>query len=106
MDTRRVGHAQRRRVGAPSNVYGNTMKPPAYGPGDPVRARGRYGVQEVTTVIPAFTRPDSLNDGHAYGVTGGKGGRTTYHLSSELRPAPAPARLVAPGRLASGEVLI
>ena len=51
-DPRRVGHAQRRRMGAKSNVYDDTMKPPSYGPGDTVRAQGRYRDQTVVDVIP------------------------------------------------------
>lgn len=85
-DPRRVGHAQRRRMGAPSNVYGDTMKPPSYGPGDTVKASGRYRTQTVTNVVPNVTRPDGDNDGHGYVVQGGKGGRQTMHLSGELKP--------------------
>lgn len=86
-DPRRLGHAQRRRVGAPSNVYADTLKPPSYGPGDTVKAQGRYGAPTVTGVIPnAGGHPDGVNDGHAYVVTGGKTGRTSVHLSGELKP--------------------
>lgn len=85
-DPRRVGHAQRRRMGAPSNVYADTMKPPSYAPGDTVKAPGRYGVQTVTAVMPNTTRPGRESDGHSYEVSGGKGGRVTVHLSGELRP--------------------
>jgi len=107
MDTRRVGHAQRRRAGAPANVYDTTMKPPAYGPGDPVRAQGRYGIQEVATVIPAFQRPSADHDGHAYIVRGGKGGRTTMHTSDQLRPAnPGPPTLTGVGRWSDGQVTL
>jgi hypothetical protein len=87
MDPRRLGHAQRRRVGAPSNVYADTMKPPTYGPGEQVRAAGRYGPQTVEDVVPNITRPDTnVSDGHGYIVSGGKGGRKTVHLSGELTP--------------------
>lgn len=85
-DSRRVGHAQRRRMGAPSNAYADTMKPPTHGTGDTVKAPGRYGVQSVVGVIPNLTRPDGDNDGHGYIVQGGKGGRQSVHLSGELRP--------------------
>lgn len=87
MDTRRVGHAQRRRVGAPSNVYADTMKPPSYGAGDQVRAKGRYGMQTVESILPNEVRPDGSIDGHAYAVRGGKAGRLSFHLSNELRGA-------------------
>lgn len=85
-DTRRLGHAQRRRLGAPSNVYADTMKPPTYGPGDTVKAPGRYGGVTVVNVMPAITRPGRDSDGHGYAVQGGKTGRITVHLSGELRP--------------------
>lgn len=85
-DPRRVGHAQRRRMGAPSNVYADTLKPPSFGPGETVKAQGRYRSQTVSAVIPNVTRPDGVNDGHAYVVAGGKKGRTSVHLSGELRP--------------------
>jgi hypothetical protein len=85
-DTRRLGHAQRRRLGAPSNVYADTLRPPTHGPGDTVKAPGRYGAQTVVDVMPSVTRPDTNNDGHAYAVQGGKGGRVTIHLSGELKP--------------------
>lgn len=86
-DGRRVGHAQRRRIGAPSNVYDNTIKPPTFGVGDVVQARGRYGRPSVTSIIPNITKPisDAGIDGHVYEVSGGKGGRTTRHFSDELR---------------------
>lgn len=85
-DPRRVGHAQRRRMGAPSNVYADTMKAPTYGPGETVRAPGRYGTMTVQNVVPNITRPSALSDGHGYEVSGGKGGRVTMHLSGELTP--------------------
>lgn len=85
-DPRRLGHAMRRRMGAPSNVYADTMKPPTYAPGDPVQAAGRYRNQVVSKVHPNVVRPGPGSDGHGYEVTGGKGGRTTMHLSGELRP--------------------
>lgn len=85
-DGRRLGHAQRRRIGAPANVYGDTMKPPSYGPGDTVKAPGRYGAQTVTDVVANAVRPGPGTDGHAYVVTGGKGQRSTTHLSGELQP--------------------
>jgi hypothetical protein len=85
-DARKLGHAQRRRLGAPSNVYADTMKPPAYGVGDPVKAAGRYKDQVVSSVVPNVTRPDAENDGHGYVVKAGKQGRETMHLSGELRP--------------------
>lgn len=73
-------------MGAPSNVYADTMKPPTYAPGDPVKAAGRYGGQTIAAVIPNITRPSETSDGHGYQVTGGKMGRTTVHLSGELKP--------------------
>jgi len=85
-DSRRVGMAQRRRMGASSNMYADTLKPPAHGPGDAVKAPGRYGKQTVTDVIPNLTRPSGGNDGHGYVVQGGKMGRQSVHLSGELRP--------------------
>lgn len=85
-DGRRVGHAQRRRIGAPSNVYSDTVKPPSYGVGDTVKAKGRYRTGQVTAVIPSIAKPDGVNDGHGYQVSGGKGGRVTTHLSGELKP--------------------
>lgn len=85
-DGRRVGHAQRRRIGAPSNMYADTMKPPSYGPGDTVKAKGRYRTQTVTGVIPNLTQPGLGSDGHGYVVSGGKGGRESVHLSGELQP--------------------
>jgi hypothetical protein len=85
-DPRRVGHAQRRRMGAPSNVYAATMKPPTFSPGDPVQAAGRYRDQVVSQVVPNVTRPSATSDGHGYVVKGGKTGRETMHLSGELRP--------------------
>lgn len=85
-DPRRVGMAQRRRMGALSNMYANTLKPPSYGPGDTVKAQGRYKSQTVTDVIPNVTAPDDSNDGHAYVVQGGKSGRQSVHLSGEIRP--------------------
>jgi hypothetical protein len=86
MDPRRLGHAQRRRVGAPSNVYGDTLLPPAHGVGDTVKAQGRYRTQTITGVVPNVVRPDGVNDGHGYVVTGGKTGRETLHLSGEIEP--------------------
>lgn len=86
-DPRRLGHAMRRRMGAPSNVYADTMKPPTFNPGDPVKAAGRYRSQVVSAVHPNVTRPEpGVSDGHGYEVTGGKSGRTTLHLSGELQP--------------------
>lgn len=86
-DGRRVGHAQRRRIGAPSNVYSDVMKPPTYAPGEQVRAPGRYGILTVESVVPNITRPDTdVSDGHGYVVSGGKMGRKTVHLSGELTP--------------------
>lgn len=85
-DPRMLGHAQRRRIGAPSNVYADTMKPPSYAPGDPVKAAGRYRDQVVSAVHPNVVRPSENSDGHGYVVKGGKGGRETMHLSGELRP--------------------
>ena len=85
-DPRRVGHAQRRRIGAPSNVYADTLKPPTYGPGDTVKAKGRYRTQTVTGIVPNVARPDGTNDGHGYVVSGGKKGRQSVHLSGELAP--------------------
>lgn len=85
-DGRRVGHAQRRRIGAPSNMYANTVKPPSYGVGDTVKAKGRYGTGTVSAVTPGVAKPDGVNDGNGYSVTGGKGGRTTEHMSGELKP--------------------
>ena len=84
-DTRRLGHAQRRRVGAPSNIYDNTMPPPSRGIGDQVRAPGRYGNQTVVDVMAGMQRPDGTNDGHGYVVQGGKRGRRSVHLSGDLR---------------------
>lgn len=85
MDTRRVGQAQRRRVGAPSNVYSDTMKAPAFGEGDIVRAKGRYGDQRIEGVYHGLTRPqEDVTDGHGYIVSGGKKGRKSLHLSSDL----------------------
>lgn len=85
-DARRVGHAQRRRIGASPNMYSNTMLPPSFGPGDTVTAKGRRGVQAVVGVIPNVSQPGAGNDGHGYVVQGGKGGRRTTHASSELMP--------------------
>lgn len=89
-DGRRVGHAQRRRIGAPSNVYDDTVKPPSFGVGDVVRvgrsdnSRRRYGDVTVTDVVPGlYGRPDG-NDGHGYVVSGGKSGRQSVHASSQL----------------------
>jgi hypothetical protein len=36
--------------------------------------------------MPNVTRPGRGTDGHGYEVSGGKGGRTSWHLSGELRP--------------------
>jgi len=85
-DGRRVGHAQRRRIGASSNAYADTMLPPTYSPGDSVQAAHRYGALHVVNVMPNVRRPDRDSDGHVYLVQGGKGGRVTAHLSGELRP--------------------
>lgn len=73
-------------MGMPSNVYDNLMKPPTHGPGDTVKAPGRYGVMTVNSVMPNTTRPGRDSDGHTYSVIGGKNGRVTLHLSGELRP--------------------
>lgn len=62
------------------------MKPPTYGPGETVRAPGRYGTLTVENVVPNIQRPSEGNDGHGYVVKGGKLGRETMHLSGELRP--------------------
>jgi len=85
-DPRRVGNAQRRRMGAPSSMYANTMMPPTFNPGDTVKAPGRYGVQTIAGVMPNVTMPSGGHDGHAYIVMGGKTGRQSVHLSGELRP--------------------
>jgi hypothetical protein len=76
----------RRRMGAPSNVYADTMKPPTFSPGDPVKAANRYRDQVVVAVHPNVTQPNAFSDGHGYVVKGGKLGRETMHLSGELRP--------------------
>jgi hypothetical protein len=73
-------------MGAASNAYADTMKPPTYGPGEHVKANGRYGQQTVEDVIPNITRPSESSDGHGYVVSGGKLGRKSTHLSGELRP--------------------
>jgi hypothetical protein len=73
-------------MGAASNVYADTMKPPTFNPGDPVKAAGRYRNQVVSAVHPNVVQPGPGSDGHAYEVTGGKTGRTTLHLSGELKP--------------------
>jgi hypothetical protein len=83
-DTRRLGHAQRRRLGAPANVYADTLKPPAHGVGDSVTAPGRYGPQEIVGIIYNVIRPGGGSDGHGYVVQGGKGGRKTLHSSDNL----------------------
>ena len=62
------------------------MRPPTYGPGDTVKAKGRYRTQTITDVIPNVTRPGDGTDGHGYVVQGGKGGRQTVHLSGEIAP--------------------
>jgi hypothetical protein len=67
-------------------MYADTLKPPTHGPGDTVKAPGRYGVQTVTGVIPNLVQPGLGSDGHGYVVQGGKGGRETVHLSGELKP--------------------
>lgn len=86
-DGRRVGHAQRRRIGAASNMYGDTVKPPTHGVGDTVKAAGRYRTGTVTAIFPsAGGHAGGGNDGHAYEVTAGKGGRKSVHLSGELKP--------------------
>lgn len=85
-DIRRLGHAQRRRVGGPSNIYDAVMKPPSFGVRDQVRATGRYGPVTVTGIVPNYAKPEGGNDGHAYIVTGGKSGKQSLHLSGELRP--------------------
>ena len=73
-------------MGAPSNVYADTVKPPTHGVGDTVKAKGRYRTGTVTAVFPSVMKADGINDGHGYEVTGGKGGRTSVHLSGELAP--------------------
>lgn len=73
-------------MGAAANAYGNTLKPPSYGAGDSVKAKGRYRSQTVDSVIPNGGTLDGGNDGHAYVVSGGKTGRKSVHLSGELRP--------------------
>ena len=83
-DTRRLGHAQRRRLGAPSNIYDDTLKAPSFGAGDSVHARGRYGPQVVVGIIKNVVRPGEGIDGHGYVVMGGKGGRQSVHTSDEL----------------------
>lgn len=88
-DGRRVGHAQRRRIGAPSNVYDDTTHQPSFGVGDVVRAGGRYGPQTVVEVHPnVLGHPGEIlgrvNDGHGYTVEGGKGKRRTFHGSASL----------------------
>jgi hypothetical protein len=85
-DPRRLGHAQRRRIGGASNVYGATTKAPSFGLTEQVQAQGRYGPVTVTGIMPNVTRPDGVNDGHAYVVKGGKSGRESMHLSGELSP--------------------
>jgi hypothetical protein len=85
-DTRRLGHAQRRRVGEASNIYSTTVKPPSYGVGDTVKAKGRYRSGTVTAIFPSVTHAGEGTDGHAYEVTAGKGGRRSTHLSGELAP--------------------
>jgi hypothetical protein len=86
-DARRVGQAQRRRIGASPNMYSNTMLPPSFGPGDTVTAKGRRGPQAVVGVIPNVSRPGGGHDGHGYVVQGGKKGRRTVHPSGELVPS-------------------
>jgi hypothetical protein len=82
-----VGHAARRRMGAPANAYGHTVKPPTHGVGDMVRATGRYGPLKVLEVIPNLVSPGlSGHDGHGYRVSGGMYGHESVHLSGELRP--------------------
>lgn len=71
-------------MGASSNVYGETVNPPSHSVGDTVKAKGRYGTQTVTAIQRNGVPPTDGNDGHAYSVQGGKGGRTTIHGSSEL----------------------
>lgn len=82
-----VGHAMRRRTGAPSCAYSNTVKPPSHGVGDVVRAAGRYGPMKVLEVIPNLVSPGLAgHDGHGYRVSGGTYGRESVHLSGELKP--------------------
>lgn len=72
------------------------MKPPSFGPGDEVRARGRYGTQTVVGVVPNVMRPqEGMTDGHGYVVTGGKGGRQSMHASGDLFRPPTSAQLNA-----------
>ena len=86
-DPRRLGQAQRRRIGASSNVYDTTINPPSHGVGDTVRAKGRYGVQTVVGVYAGIARPqEGGDDGHGYIVQGGKRGRTSTHFSTDLKP--------------------
>ena len=85
-DPRRVGNAQRRRMGAPSSMYAVTTKAPTFGQGDAVKAQGRYGTQTVVAIHPNAAPATGGHDGHAYSVRGGKGGRVTTHLSGELQP--------------------
>lgn len=87
-DGRRIGQAQRRRIGAPSNVYSDTMKQPTHSVGDIVRAKGRYGDQRIDGIYSGMTRPQEGTDGHGYLVSGGKGGRRSLHLSGDLRSIP------------------
>lgn len=96
-DGRRVGHAQRRRIGAPSNVYDSTIEPPTHGVGSQVRVKGRYGVNTVDDIQVGVGRAGTMNpvtgapdDGHAYRIVGGKGGRATWHPSSEIKPVEQP----------------
>jgi len=85
-DPRRVGHAQRRRMGAASNVYDTVAKPPAYAYGEQVSAPGRRGVQTIVGIAKSAVSADRTNDGHAYAVQGGKAQKVSWHLSGELRP--------------------
>ena len=107
-DLRRVGQAQRRRMGGSPNVYGTAVKPPAYGIGDTVKARGRYGTGVVVGITPGVVRPSASDgvDGHGYHVSAGNGARVTLHLSSELKSAPTPAQFVSPGLLHGGDVVL
>jgi hypothetical protein len=85
-DPRRLGHAQRRRMGAASNIYDATTRAPSFGLTDQVQVKGRYGPQTVVGVVPNVTAPTDEHDGHGYVVQGGKRMRQTMHLSGELKP--------------------
>ena len=71
-------------MGAQSSMYSGTVAPPAYGAGDTVKAKGRYGTQTVVGIVPNAVDPTGGNDGHGYVVQGGKSGRQSVHASSDL----------------------